>query len=764
MNTKKPYLSLPCLMLSATLASVATAQTEPSEEQMLVTATRTEQALSSLPMTVQLIERSDILEQLSAGDSLATLLGKLVPGMGVSTQVATDFSQNLRGRKILYLIDGVPQRDNRNVSRFLTTVSPLTVARIEVISNASAVYGAGGAGGILNIITRSGEGELSLEGRVAISNANREWTNKSASLVVDGTGAGWDYLISASAESRGAEYDADGERIAPEPAQTSRFDSESRAALVKLGYTFNADSHLGLSLDYYKDEQDTDYGPNFGGPGIPALLNRTPVEASAVPGLALEAQPESQRQAAQLSYQHTALGSSQLQLQIYHREREYRFFPFPGMASLSLQPAIAAVLGTDNAPVVYVNQSTSKATVDGLRLTVTSDLSTAWQLTWGADASNDRGEQSASSYAVEPYLASGGLIYEPLGLQYSYGPDVETQSRALFGNNKWDIGDAWTLRAGVRYEHINARISAATPPLETLFLHQYGDTVSLLNGYGLIQGDASATPLSEGSIRDADWLFNAGASYRLGQTHTLFGNYSEGFELPDYARLLRDALAHNSVLLELGQGLQATTVDNTELEAIGVKSVEFGWRFNSAVVSAHAALFASRSSKTTAFNRDYTVDMLDQEKTISGLEASLTYNLGNDWKVGGSYAYTQGHTDSEAGDQQALPVVEVPPSKISAFLSWQHAPFQLRLQGLWVGNDDRAQQDAANEPSVDGYQLFDLLCNVALPVGQLDLAVTNLLNENYQTVYSQWAEGVYGSYSGIPAQGRMFNLGYRFKF
>ena len=53
------------------------------------------------------------------------------------------------------MIDGVPQSTTRNTSRDLATIDPSMIERVEVIRGATAIYGDGATGGIVNIVTRT---------------------------------------------------------------------------------------------------------------------------------------------------------------------------------------------------------------------------------------------------------------------------------------------------------------------------------------------------------------------------------------------------------------------------------------------------------------------------------------------------------------------------------------------------------------------------------------------------------------------------------
>ncbi|MFX5169060.1 TonB-dependent receptor plug domain-containing protein, partial [Acinetobacter baumannii] len=59
-----------------------------------------------------------------------------------------------RGRGVLVMIDGVSLNSSRGISRQFDAIDSFNIERIEVLSGASAVYGGGATGGIINIITK----------------------------------------------------------------------------------------------------------------------------------------------------------------------------------------------------------------------------------------------------------------------------------------------------------------------------------------------------------------------------------------------------------------------------------------------------------------------------------------------------------------------------------------------------------------------------------------------------------------------------------
>ena len=86
---------------------------------------------------------------------MAQVLANLVPSFAPSRQKLTNSGETLRGRKPLYLVDGVPQSTPlRDGGRDGHTLDPAMIERIEVIHGANALQGLGASGGIINIITK----------------------------------------------------------------------------------------------------------------------------------------------------------------------------------------------------------------------------------------------------------------------------------------------------------------------------------------------------------------------------------------------------------------------------------------------------------------------------------------------------------------------------------------------------------------------------------------------------------------------------------
>ena len=146
--------------LAAVAVSVSTGlqanDATSDQEVMVVVGSRTPTSISEIPSSVWVIDRTNIEQQLETGVDLKTMLGKLVPGLDLAPQGRTNYGQNLRGRGVQVLINGVSLNNSRGLSRQFDSIDPFNVERIEVISGASSLYGGGATGGIINIVTRKG--------------------------------------------------------------------------------------------------------------------------------------------------------------------------------------------------------------------------------------------------------------------------------------------------------------------------------------------------------------------------------------------------------------------------------------------------------------------------------------------------------------------------------------------------------------------------------------------------------------------------------
>lgn len=382
--------------------------------EVVVTATRGLGKLADSPQAVTIVSREQVEKQAALSSDLGDLLAKTVPGFSTSTEGLSDVGQTLRGRDLFVLIDGVPQTiPLRNGQRNLRTIDPSAIERIEVLRGSTAVYGLGGTGGLINIITRKpGEGPARFTTDVTLGLAPAdvgESLRKRVVQRVEGGKGKVDYSFSISGEQTGGFFDGEGDRIPPDPnGQGGLADSDAYNLFGKLGFDLDAQQRLEFSANYYDIEQDTDHVLVA---GVTGEQKTTAVEGD-VPGKNMG----TENLQVNLNYRHENVLGSRVKGQLFYRDYMTRFGFFP-------------------APTYPGGGQTF---LDSQRIGARLDIETpfSWgRLLWGADALSEETAQPLED----------GRFFVPEMRQDTLGPFVQAE---------FDLSDALTVHGGARYEKI----------------------------------------------------------------------------------------------------------------------------------------------------------------------------------------------------------------------------------------------------------------------------------------------------------------------
>ena len=704
---------------------------------IVVTATRSAKSIADIAGTVYSIDQAEIEKQANAGKSIADILGTLVPSLTPSSGTTSNYGMTMRGRVVQYMIDGVPQTGYRDGSRQLNSIQPSMIERIEVVSGATSIYGSGATGGIINIITkRGGQDPISFETKVGVTAGNNfkadAMAYEASQSVLFNQGA-LQGAFGASYTTRGEIQDSHGNRIGPEVAQTDRQDTDTLDLNGRLTWNISDEQSLSFGAQYFNDEQDSEYGPDYG-PDL-AYVKRDPTytaSLAAVKGMQLETQPQTERYAFNTQYENQNVLGHTLNAEAYYRNEQARWFPS------------AQAMGGG---LYLVYQSETDIDVYGARVALQKQFDLNGHnlgLSYGIDYENEQDEQNIQMYDSAAFVASNGLNYKPFNY-YAFGPDVETEKLGTFVQTDFDVTDRLGLKAGVRYERVESQVDESTPYMEAI-------TADLQPGY-------QAKTLNGGKVKHDATLFNLGALYHLTDAQQIFANFSQGSNLPDIQRMLRDVPA-------------SFTVNSQTIDPIKVNNYELGWRVQAANgLNASVTTFYNDSDKSLKFGRpNYTIEVLDTDERVYGVEGNLSYRLQPNWTVGGTMAYTRGQFKNTAGKWQELDAIRVAPLKGTAFSEWQfNNDMSLRVQALAIGGTDKAKKDAEKYGStvpaeIKGFATMDVIANAKAGPGTVGFGVYNVWNADYKSVYSQAVESVYGAISSLPAQGRTYGLSYTLKY
>ena len=719
----------PCLLMILNAHAAAEGQ---KEETLVVAASRANHSITDMAQTTWVIEQAEIEQQVQGGKEFKEVLAQLIPGMDVSSQGRTNYGMNMRGRSMMVMVDGVRLNSSRSDSRQLDSIDPFNIARIEVISGATSLYGGGSTGGLINIVTKKGQPETEVEFQTGMKtgfNSHND-NDENIAAAVSGGNDNASGRLSVAYQRFGGWYDGKGNEVNIDNTQTGLQYSD-RLDVMGTG-TLNIDDHqqLQLTTQYYKSQSDGKHGlflgENFSAvTGSGNAYNKNNLDSDRIPG--------TERHLINLQYSNTDFWGQDLLAQIYYRDESLTFYPFPTLSS---------------GRVTSIGASQQKTDFYGGKLTINSKPLEDLTLTWGVDAEHETFDANQQFFDLNKAAASGGM---KLDNAYNVGryPGYSITNLAPFLQSSYDIS-AITLSGGVRYQYTENRVD---------------DFIGYAQQQAIATGRATSADAVPGGKTDYNnLLFNAGILGHLTDRQQLWFNFSQGFEIPDLAKY------YGSGTYQLSNGhyrlVNSVNVNDSKLDGIKVDAYELGWRYTGDNLRTQIAGYYSLSDKTININKtDMTINIEDDQRRIYGVEGQVDYFFtDSEWSTGANFNAIKSQTRVD-GKWEKLTVDSASPSKMSAWVTWAPGDWMLRLQSTQTFD----LSDEAGK-HIDGYNTVDLLGSYLLPVGKLSFSVENLLDEDYTTAWGQRAPGLYSPTYGAEnlytykGRGRTFGLNYSVAF
>ena len=236
-------------------------------EQVVVTATRGEAALSTLGVSVSVLDREQIAER--EPSSVLQLLQEL-PGIAVARtggpgSQASAFVRGGESRFARILVDGVPVNQPGGGFDFGSAL-PLELDRLEVVRGAaSSLYGTDALAGVIHLVTRRAGPEPGIGLRAEAEGGSFAWRRFHGGTA--GRAGAWDWNAGL------VRLDTDNE------APNSAFTETAGAASLGLG--LGEGSSLRFVLRAEDSERGTPGPTAFGRPDLDAFFERTDVTAAA---------------------------------------------------------------------------------------------------------------------------------------------------------------------------------------------------------------------------------------------------------------------------------------------------------------------------------------------------------------------------------------------------------------------------------------------------------------------------------------------------
>jgi iron complex outermembrane receptor protein len=720
------------------------------EGQVVITAARTVLPPNALPLTIDVIDKAALDQQLAISGSVTDAVATLTPSFSPTRQKLSGAGETLRGRSPLYAINGIPQSTPmRDSSRDGFTIDGFFVDRVELIYGSNALQGIGGTGGIVNQVTVGAPKTEGLSGRVLLQGtADGDFKSdglgyKAAGLIQYKAGR-FDATVGAAYEKRGAFYDAEGRRIGLNLTQGETQDSRATSLFARFGYELSSSARLDLIASRFELDGDGDY---IATPGNRTLGIPTTSIKGTPPGIPAANRVES----VALSLTDRDLWGGNFVSQIFFNRSHDTF-------GGEVRDALGRYTATFQDPAIapvndLFDQSENRSRKIGGKLSYERGLPGFEDLTvtLGFDALWDRTEQRL--------IATGR----------TWVPPSDFQSLAPFGQANLKLFDGvLRLAGGARWENVKITVDDYHTLASTTFAACTTPPAAPVTPCGLASYGGVA--VGGGSPKFDDVLFNGGVIFEPVAGIRAYASYAEGFTVPDIGRITRSV---NRTGVDID-----TYVD---ISPIISNNREIGIEVKRGPLDASATYFWSSSDKGQLLiarpDRIFDVQRLRVE--IQGLEVNLGLQTPIDGlKLNLGYAHLNGRFDSDAVPDgkvdSDLDGVNISPDRINLAASYVNGPFSARMQtqvylARRFGGKARAADDAKGGPlkladnDFGGYTLTDANLRYDTGIGALSLSVQNLFNKQYID-YSSDTRLPTDNLAFFAGRGRTFTLGWDYRF
>ena len=489
--------SVPALAQDNAAAADATTEAPRDESEIVVTAARTVLPPSALPLTIDIIDKQALDQQIILSGSVTDAVATLTPSFSPTRGKLSGAGETLRGRSPLYAINGIPQSTPlRDGSRDGFTIDGFFIEQVELIYGSNALQGIGGTGGIVNQVTVGAPKQEGLSGRVLLQGtADNDFRSdgfggKAAGLVQYKADR-FDATVGAAYERRGVFYDARGRNVGINLTQGETQTSDAISLFGRFGYALSSTARLDLMASRYELKGDGDY--------VAVAGNRlTGLPTSAVKGTPPGKPAANRTESLALSLTDTDLGGGNFVSQIFFNRTRDTFGGELGPIA-TFQDVRIAPIGT------LFDQSQNRSRKLGGKISYERAIPGFEDLTAivGFDALFDKTEQR---------LIATDRIWVP---------PTDFRSLAPFAQANLKLFDGLVrLAGGARWENVEIKIDDYTTIA----------TTTTPRGGVLVNG---------GSPKFDDVLFNGGVIIEPAQSIRLYASYAEGFTVPDVGRITR---------------------------------------------------------------------------------------------------------------------------------------------------------------------------------------------------------------------------------
>lgn len=671
---------------SAADVSIQLSQTQAQMAEVIVSAGRTRETIDEVPSSVSIVGLKTLQQNINITTNLGDILENRVAGLAPSTGLSSNFGQTLRGRSLLIMVDGVPQSSPlRNGAMDLRALDPAVIERIEVVKGATAIYGNGAAGGLINYLTRNTRTGKLLNSQTSISTSGSLVKRSNSiggrlSQLLYGNKGKFSYVVSGVYEQTGEQKDADGDVL---PPVYGLGETDSYNGFAKLGYEFNTNHKVQATYNFFSSRQTTNYlmvnGDYKAGKKTTAKLG----ESKGV--------PQGVRGNHNLNLQfsgNTGIANTRYDADVYYQSVDNIFF----YSEVFLEGGISRILSKKNGARLVLNTPLLLNNIEA-------------NFTYGLDAQRD-------------------VTSQPLVDGRIWVPEMDMFNLAPFVQTKFTLFDKLVLKGGVRYENVNIGVDDyATLPTKNA-------TTGVITPSINVKG---------GNLKYNAVVSNVGLRYNLSNYFSPYVSFSQGFSVSDIGLVLRSARVNDIAKINT----EAVIVNNYEAGFVSkVKNI----RFEATGYISKSSLGANSVYDNGIFvvvrtpERIYGYELAADIQVTKNLQAGLSYS----YVEGKLDADNDGKYDGTKDEY--LPGQRIAPPKIAGHVDYAVVPGKLNvlLQYTRIMNRDRFNRNSNGsydpyKAPVNAYHLLNSSIGYNFNEStSLNLGIENMLNENYFTARSQW--------------------------
>ncbi|MEM6747111.1 MAG: TonB-dependent receptor [Pseudomonadota bacterium] len=709
-----------------------------SGDEIVVTASRRPQEINKIARSVIVIGPELITENLNKSSNINDLISAAIPGFGPPIQNDIVRAQTLRGRTPQFLIDGIPLGFNGGAgfgSSELAKFDPEILGRVEVLYGPNAVYGAGSTGGVIQFFTKEASSEpIEIRLRQQFSTffaADNPFNDESLSykttIGASGTVNKFDYVLNYSFDSVNGIIDGEGDLNNP---VFYGFEDE-KTFFSKVGFNITETQRIEAFYNYQELNPDgRNYLVSITDDGR-AIGQEDPNQLAFNYGS--DNEPINEKEFWNVRYTNDALFGGSLLLQYYGRDEE-RISEF-----IDLRLNAQAPTWPEEFPDNYQSFFTDEGY--GIRSQYARSITDRLNILVGVDYDEQERASDAVVFEITPDFDDTRLVSTPIDQGRFLFP-VKLETLGIFGQGELELSDRLRLSGGLRWEDVSFEIGGGRRIFERT-LDDEGNQVSRAGGSGDNDGIA----------------WNIGVSFDATEWLTVFGNFSQGFELPSLAGIAGQVPPDQALVSS--DAIDPQVVDNYEIGFRGAYGI---WDYSIAGFYSDSELGQNflYNPETLAgeFNR------APQENY--GFETVIGVNPTDVLRLSAAFSWNDGDFENEGDGLGSRPLsgLDVQPYKLVINANYDvNDDLQLNAQILNVGDRDRAFDEGVDAYPFEGYTQVDVGAFYDVGPGTLGVQITNLLDKDYITVGNQtYVNNLIFAPRVVGAPGRQLIVAYNLTF